>query len=102
MSDLELTAEQWAMARQAGAAFTDESSTHVEHPYGQQLMILGTGPQLGDLYRNVHTGQVGCVVKLRQARYGWVTLRVGDRLTDVQFGWLGEHWVPCGPGGTVG
>lgn len=97
----ELTPEQRKLCYQAGAAFADESPTAVDTPFGQQLMIPGTGPALGALYRNRHTGDVGCVVKLRQGRYGWVTLRVGDRLTDVQFPWLSEHWAPCRPDGSL-
>lgn len=101
MPDIELTKEQWAMCRQAGAAFADESPTAVEHPCEQQLMFGGTGPRLGDLYRNRHTGAVGCVVRVRQARYAWVTIRVSDRLTDVPLGWLDQHWQPCRPDGTI-
>jgi hypothetical protein len=89
------------MAYQAGAAFTDESPTAVDTPFGQQLMLPGTGPELGELYRNKHSNQVGCVVRLRQGRYGWVTLRVSDRLTDVQFTDLEKYWQPCRPDGTV-
>lgn len=89
------------MARQAGAAFTDEDITAVDTPFGQQLMIPGAGPAPGDLFRNVHTDRVGCVVKLRQGRYGWVTLRVGGHLTDVLFTELGTHWQPCRPDGTM-
>ena len=96
-----LSAEQWRMARQAGAAFRDEDPTAVETPFGQQLTIPGTGPQLGGLWRNRHTGEMGCVVKLRQGRHGWVTLRAGGRVTEIPVGWLGDHWQECRPDGTV-
>ena len=101
MGDIELPREEWAMARQAGAAFKDESPTAVETPFGQQPMIDETGPQLGALYRNRHTDQIGCVVRLRQDRKGWVTLRVSDRLTDVLHDALAEHWAPCRPDGRL-
>lgn len=101
MGDIELTRDEWRMVRRAGAAFNDESPTHVEHPYGQQLQIPGTGPELGALYRNRHTDQIGCVVRLRQGRYGWVTLRVSDRLTDVLHSVLAKHWAPCRPDGRL-
>ena len=101
MGDIELTPAEWRLARQAGAAFDDESPTHVEHPFGQQLQLAGVGPEMGALYRNRHTGQIGCVVRLRRGRYGWVTLRVGDRLTDVKHSVLAEHWRPCRPDGRL-
>lgn len=101
MGDIELTPAEWRMVRQAGAAFKDESPTAVETPFGQQLMIDGTGPQLGALYRNRHTGQIGCVVRLRQGRYGWVTLRVSGWLTDVKHSVLAEHWQACRPDGRL-
>lgn len=96
----DLTPEQRKQCYQAGAAFADESPTAIDSPFGQQLMLDGTGPELGTLYRNVHTGEIGCVVKLTQRRYAWVTLRVSDRLTEIPQGWLQEHWAPCRPDGT--
>lgn len=101
MMDLDLTPAQWRMARQAGAAFTDEQTPAIDPAVGQQLALPGMGPALGELYRNVHTGQVGCVVATREGRRGWVTLRVNDRLTDVDFTWLGKHWVPARADGTA-
>lgn len=89
------------MARQAGAAFADEDITAVDTPFGQQQMIVGLGPQLGECYVNVHTGRIGHVVKLRQGRYAWVTLRADGRLTDIPVGDLGTHWQPCRPDGTI-
>lgn len=96
-----LTREQWAMARQAGASFRDEDPTAVETPLGQQLVIDGIGPRLGDVYRNRHTDQIGCVVKVTQRKYAWVTLRVGSRLTDIPAGWIGKHWDACRPDGSL-
>ena len=101
MGDIELTRDEWRMANHAGAAFNDESPTHVEHPFGQQLQLAGVGPEMGALYRNRHTDQIGCVVRLRQGRKGWVTLRVSDRLTDVLHSVLAEHWAPCRPDGRL-
>lgn len=96
-----LTPAEWKMCRQAGAAFADEDTTTVQTAHGQQALIPGVGSQLGDLYRNRHTGLIGCVVKVRQGRYQWVTLRIGSRLTDCPFGWIGVHWDRCRPDGTL-
>lgn len=96
---LDLTPERWAMCRQAGAAFTDETDTRVEHPNGQQLSLDGQGPALGELYRNTHTGIIATVVKTRQRNHLWVTLRVNNRVTEIPGRWLGEHWTPCRPDG---
>lgn len=97
--DLDLTPEQWAMCRQAGAAFTGESDTRVEQPDGQQLSFDGQGPALGELFRNQHTGTIATVVKVQQRTHLWVTLRAGGRLTEIPAGWLGQHWTPCRPDG---
>jgi hypothetical protein len=101
MSDIELTPEQWRMCRQAGASFADESPTAVDTPHGQQLMIGGLGPVPGDLFRNRHTGDIGCIVKIAQRQYAWATLRVSDRLTTIPVGWLGQHWDACRPDGSL-
>ena len=100
MSDVELTREQWRMVRQAGAAFQppDEEQGVGEH---EQLSIVGLGPQPGELLLNVHTHAIGCVVSAATRRKAWVKIRHNGRLTDVPLNWVGEHWKPCRPDGTL-
>ena len=101
MSDLELTRERWAMARQAGAAFRDEDPGMIETPYGDQPVLPGMGPQPGALFRNRHTGSIGTVVRVTTRRRLWVTLRHDGRLTEIPGHWLGDHWRPCRPDGSL-
>lgn len=101
MTDLDLTPEQWKMARQAGASFTDESDLEPVGEYGEQLPLDGTGPKAGELYRNVHTGNIGCVTRTTTRRRLWITLRHQGRLTEVTPETLSEHWERCHPDGTV-
>lgn len=101
MSDVELTAAEWRMCRQAGAAFAQEDATEVQTKYGQQLMFGQLGPAPGELYRNTHTGAVGTIVGVRQDRRCWVTVRHDGRRTEIPLDWLGVHWVPCRPDGSL-
>lgn len=101
MSDIELSREQWAMARQAGAAFTDEDPDAVQTPYGQQQVIPGVGPLIGTTYRNRHTGMIATLVALRDGRFQWAKLRYAGHYTEVPVGWLDEHWQACKPDGTL-
>lgn len=101
MTDLDLTPEQWKMARQAGASFTDESELVPVGEFGEQLTLAELGPHGGELYRNKHTGLVGCVVLTATRRRTWVTIRHNGRVTDVTLGVLAEHWDPCRPDGSL-
>ena len=100
MGDIDLTAEQWRMARQAGAAFTSEDEAEQLPLLGTQLSLPGLGPDPGELFRNVHTGEIGTVITAATRRKSWVTIRRGGRLTDVPLHWLEKHWAPCRPDGT--
>jgi hypothetical protein len=101
VSDLDLTPTQWKMARQAGASFTDESDLEPVGEFGEQLTLAELGPHGGDLYRNVHTGLVGCVVRTATRRRTWVTIRHSGRLTDVSLDQLAKHWRACRPDGSL-
>lgn len=101
MSDLELTPEQWRMARQAGAALAPDSEEQHLAEGGRQLSFDGLGPGVGELYKNVHTGEMACVVSTATRRKSWVSLRHGGRVTEVPLSWLGEHWLACRPDGRL-
>lgn len=101
MSDLELTPEQWRMARQAGASFNVEDPEEELRQAGEQLALDGLGPHPGDTYRNAHTGEIATVVTSTTRRKSWVTLRHSNRLTEVPLAWLGEHWLACRPDGSL-
>lgn len=99
MIDRDPTKEEWALARQAGASFADDTATEIQTVFGQQLMLDGTGPRPGDLYRNLHTGTIATVRHIKQRKYAWVTLRRDGRDTDVTLDGLAEHYVACRPDG---
>lgn len=101
MSDLDLTREQWAMARQAGAAFTPDSEEQDLGGEGEQLAIDTLGPQPGELYLNTHTGEIGCVVTAATRRKSWVKIRRSGHVTEIPLHWLGTHWKPCRPDGSL-
>lgn len=100
MSDYNLTPAEWRMARQAGAAFTQEDATEVTTQFGQQLALEGTLPQPGETYRNVHSGTIGTVTEVQQRRRTWVKMRHGNHVTELPLDWIGKHWLPCRPDGS--
>lgn len=101
MTDLDLTAEQWRMARQAGASFTDESELEEVGEYGEQLALDGLSPPAGQLLLNVHTGLMACVIRTATRRKCWVTVRYQGRLTDILLDQLAEHWKACHADGSL-
>jgi hypothetical protein len=101
VSDIEITPAQWRMARQAGASFQNDTESEPVPEHGQQLIFDQLGPQPGDLLRNVHSGEIACVVTMATRRKTWVTVRRSGRLTEVELSWIGEYWQPCRPDGSL-
>lgn len=97
----ELTPEQRRMARQAGAAFTPDSEEQELLGEHEQLALDTLGPQPGELYLNTHTGEIGCVVTAATRRKSWVKVRRSGHITEIPLHWLGVHWKPCRPDGTL-
>lgn len=101
MIEGELTREQWRMARQAGAAFEPPDEEQALVGEQQQLAFDRLGPQPGDLLLNIHTGTIGCVVAAATRRKAWVKIRHNGHITEVALSWIGKHWKPCRPDGTL-
>lgn len=95
MSDIDLTPEQWRMARQAGAAFTDESQAVVTSPYGAQLSLLDDDPAPGSTWRNIHTGAICTVIDIEQRAYAWVNFRRDGRQSTGTLTAFLKHHRPC-------
>lgn len=101
MSDLDLTPEQWRMARQAGAAFTPDTEEQAAGQAVEQLALDGLGPVAGSLLMNAHTHTIGTVVSAATRRRAWVKIRHNGRVTEIPLSWIGEHWHACRPDGTL-
>jgi len=89
------------MARQAGASFSVDDPEEQARQAAQQLAIPTLGFQPGELLRNAHTGDIGCVIRVEQRLYAWVVLRVKGQLHEVTVTEIGEHWFPCRPDGSA-
>lgn len=49
---------------------------------GEQMILIGMGPQSGERYRNRNTGVIATVLDVTQRHYAWVTLRIhGEQST---------------------
>lgn len=44
-----------------------------------QAAIPGLGPNVGERWRNSHTGTIATVIGTQQRHYNWVTIRFDER-----------------------
>lgn len=101
MSDIELTREQWRMARQAGAAFAPPAEEQANTPYGQQLALPGTMPAPGSTWRNRHTFSIVTVLRVEQRRCAWIHFRRDGRQSTNTLDAFLKHHQACRPDGTL-
>ena len=101
MIDGELTPDQWRLARQAGAAFRDETTQVETSRHGPQTVIPGLAPLEGQMYRNRHTGGICTVLSIVQRRKCWVIFRYQNREYDCDLPAFEKAWEPCRPDGRV-
>lgn len=101
MSDIDLTPEEWRLARQAGAAFTADTNEQDAGEEGEQLAIANLGPQPGELLLNIHTQTICCVISAATRRKTWVKLRRNGRVTEIPLTDIGKHYRPCRPDGSL-
>lgn len=101
MSDINLTPEQWRLARQAGAAFAPPAEEQADTPYGQRPTIPGSTPAPGSLWRNRHTFAIVTVLRVEQRRCAWIHFRRDGRQSTGTLAAFLEHHQACRPDGTL-
>lgn len=60
--------------------------------YGNQTLLPGMGPQVGERYCNIHTDDICTVTYIRRGRRTWVTVRANGHEGEVRITDFMEHY----------